>query len=56
MAYAKQMADMPVPNLDTVPDIRVHAIKVLEAGVQTSCPFQYNYGTGDRLVGSNIFK
>ena len=27
-------------NLDTVPDI--HANKAVEAGVQTSCPFQYN--------------
>ena len=28
-------------NLDTVPDI--HANKAVEAGVQTSCPFQYKY-------------
>ena len=27
-------------NLDTVPDL--HANKAVEAGVQTSCPFQYN--------------
>ena len=30
-------------NLDTVPDI--HANKAVEAGVQTSCPFQYNHFT-----------
>ena len=30
-------------NLDTVPDI--HANKAVEAGVQTSCPFQYNVFT-----------
>ena len=29
-------------NLDTVPDAR-HTNKPVEAGVQTSCPFQYNY-------------
>ena len=28
-------------NLDTVPDAR-HTNKPVEAGVQTSCPFQYN--------------
>ena len=41
--YREQWYVIITFDLDTVPDI--HAIKVLEAGVQTSCPFQYKFSS-----------